>query len=49
MSTGVREIFAQITDYYGFQGHLKSAEPFGNGHINDTYLLVYEQGEKEVK
>ena len=37
------DIFSQITAYYGFGGILKSADPFGNGHINDTFLLVYEQ------
>ncbi len=43
MSFSENDIFSQITAYYGFRGTLKSADPFGNGHINDTYLLVYEQ------
>ena len=47
MSIPIETIVSRITDYYGFEGELKSFFPFGNGHINDTFLLVYRQGEKE--
>ena len=29
---------------FNFVGRLKSRRPFGSGHINDTYLLVFENG-----
>lgn len=40
----VEEIVAQ----FQVDGVLKKVEPFGNGHINDTYLLTTE-GEKGVR
>ncbi len=49
MSLSFEKKLSQITDYYGFEGILKSSEAFGNGHINDTYLLIYEQDGKETK
>ena len=33
---------------FQFEGALVKAEPYGNGHINDTYLLVYEIGEMGI-
>ena len=30
---------------FNFVGRLKSRRPFGSGHINDTYLLVFEIGD----
>ena len=30
-------------------GELKSIEPYGNGHINDTYVAITNDGEKEYK
>ena len=30
---------------FNFLGRLKSCRPFGNGHINDTYLLTFEIGD----
>ena len=33
---------------FQFEGTLVSAEIYGNGHINDTYLLVYEIGEMGI-
>ena len=33
---------------FQFEGTLVKAEPYGNGHINDTYLLVYEIGEMGI-
>ena len=33
-----------IASNFQFEGNLMSAEPWGNGHINDTYLLTYEIG-----
>lgn len=33
---------------FQFEGALVKAEPYGNGHINDTYLLIYEIGEMGI-
>ena len=30
---------------FAIKGALKEKRPYGNGHINDTYLLVYETPE----
>ena len=34
---------------YGFaiEGTYKDCVPYGNGHINDTYLLTYQQNGQE--
>lgn len=32
----------EVVDAYAFHGTLLSAEPHGNGHINDTFLLVFD-------
>lgn len=32
----------EVLDAYAFHGTLLSADPYGNGHINDTFLLVFD-------
>ena len=32
----------EVLNAYRFHGTLLSADPYGNGHINDTFLLVFE-------
>ncbi len=49
MSLSIEEILPRITEYYGFGGRLKEAAPFGNGHINDTVLLTYEEDGRESR
>ena len=39
----------EIVDNYDFQGALESCIPYGNGHINDTYLLTFEKDSKSIK
>lgn len=42
----------QIVDAVGhfcFEGIYQKHAPFGNGHINDTYQLVFEIGEQKTK
>lgn len=34
----------QIASHFQFEGQLIKMEPYGNGHINDTYLLTYAIG-----
>ncbi len=34
----------KIAQHFQFEGRLVQIEPWGNGHINDTYLLTYEIG-----
>ena len=33
---------------FDYEGKLLSKEPFGSGHINDTYLLKYEISEMGI-
>lgn len=35
--------------HFCFEGIYRSIRPFGNGHINDTYLLVFETGGQNTK
>ena len=32
----------EVINHYQFTGELLSQEPYGSGHINDTFLLVYD-------
>lgn len=34
----------KIASHFQFEGTLVEAQPYGNGHINDTYLLTFEIG-----
>lgn len=36
------ELKKEVLDTYHFHGTLLSAAPYGNGHINDTFLLVFD-------
>lgn len=36
----------EVIEQFGIEGELAGKEPYGNGHINDTFLLTYQQGEK---
>lgn len=36
-----------ILNYFALEGSLKSATPYGNGHINDTYKVVTETADGE--
>ena len=41
----------EVLDTYRFHGTLLSADPYGNGHINDTFLLgfdMYQMGRLKV-
>lgn len=43
-----REQIVEVSKAFYFAGTLVDAKEFGNGHINDTYLLTYEMEEKEI-
>jgi len=36
----------EIASQFQFDGQAQSIEPFGNGHINDTFLIVCADGDK---
>lgn len=40
-----KEILDQAIAHFQFEGERIECRPYGSGHINDTYLLVYEIGE----
>lgn len=44
MEEKVREQILNVVGKFQFEGTLIEAKLFGNGHINDTYLLTYEIG-----
>ena len=48
MSIPIETIVSRITDYYGFEGELKSFFPFGNGHINDTSFWYTDRGRRRT-
>jgi hypothetical protein len=33
--------FQRIVDQFNFEGHFSTAEPYGDGHINDTYIARF--------
>ena len=35
--------FKAITRQFALYGDLVSVEPYGNGHINDTFAAVFDQ------
>ena len=43
------ECIADIAGYFCFEGTYQRNQPFGNGHINDTYLVVCETGNQIEK
>ena len=40
---GIEEVIRQ----FAMEGKLLDAQPYGNGHINDTYLLTF--GKEQVQ
>lgn len=38
----------EVLEQYGFVHRIESAEPYGNGHINDTILVVLKEPEERV-
>ncbi len=38
-----------VLEKFEIYGDLISAEPFGDGHINDTYVVTYNQSEQKVR
>lgn len=49
MSTILAEQKREAIENFCFQGSYKGEQPWGNGHINDTFLLVYENEKGEAK
>ena len=45
MSEMVKERILKIAEQFQYEGELVDAKEYGNGHINDTFLLTYEVGE----
>ncbi len=42
------EIFNKVLENYSLNGKVINVEPHGNGHINTTYLLETDKGEKYI-
>ena len=49
MSAVLSEKITDVVDNFCFSGTLVDKRPWGNGHINDTYLLTYENEEQKEK
>lgn len=41
-----QQIKEQVISAFSFRGKLEEYRPYGNGHINDTYLLCFREGGK---
>ncbi len=39
----------EAIEHFGFTGKLLGKTPYGNGHINDTFLLVYREDNNQTK
>lgn len=39
----------EIAGLFAVKGELESAKPHGNGHINDTYVLTYREGDAQKR
>ena len=42
-------LLKEVIDNFAFEGEQTSQTPWGNGHINDTFLLTYKQNQKETR
>lgn len=49
MRSILQEQVVNAAGQFCFEGIFRSSQPFGNGHINDTYLLVFDTGRQEAK
>ncbi|MBR5566192.1 MAG: aminoglycoside phosphotransferase family protein [Roseburia sp.] len=41
------ELINEVIGNFSFQGVLRESAPWGNGHINDTFLLTYQNEDKK--
>lgn len=39
----------EVIEQFAFSGQLMTKQPYGNGHINDTFLLVYKMPDDSQK
>ena len=44
MTQEEKDRIERVASNFQFEGKLMSVVPWGNGHINDTYLLTYGIG-----
>ncbi|NLF93823.1 MAG: aminoglycoside phosphotransferase family protein [Oligosphaeraceae bacterium] len=48
MNPGIKHDLSKVVPFFRFRGIMKGAEPWGSGHINDTYRLHIEQGGRDM-
>ncbi len=48
MNEQIKARVISVADHFQFEGTLMTFKPYGNGHINDTYLLTYEIGKMGI-
>jgi len=41
----MKPCFAEIVKHFRFEGDFLEAQPYGSGHINDTYLVRFREGD----
>lgn len=44
----IDEMIAKVAQQFDICGNFMHAKPFGSGHINDTFLTVFDEGAAEV-
>lgn len=49
MTTRIKHNLAHVVPYFQLQGDFVSAQPYGSGHIHDTYEVVYDQAGTRVR
>ena len=48
MNTNSKNEMTQIAEQFALEGTLSDIRPFGNGHINDTFLVTSKSGDREI-
>ena len=49
MGTAQREVLDSMVSKFQLTGEIVSIEPYGNGHINDTFLLIMKENGEDKK
>ena len=47
MAMDIKALIREAVDGYTYRGEYVRHEPLGNGHINDTFLVVCNNGERD--
>ena len=49
MSERTKHDLAEIVKHFQLEGRFLDAAPIGSGHINDTYVSRFQDGQRETR